>query len=388
MPKRDYYEILGVSRDVSEDDLKKAYRRLAVKFHPDKNPGSKDAEEKFKEATEAYEVLKDPAKRRQYDQFGHAAFGGPQPGTGGAGGFEGFDLSDALRAFMRDFGGFGDVDDLFGGGGVRRSRGRRAQRGQDLQVRLPLTLEEIAHGVEKKIKLNKLKTCDVCNGSGASPGAGKRSCPTCGGAGEVRQVSRSILGQFINVATCPECGGEGEIISKPCTECAGQGRVRGSTTLSVKVPPGVSAGNYIPMRGAGNAGPRGGPAGDVIIVIEEKEHDLFARHHDHIVYEMPISVAQAALGDDVTVPTLEGAAQLTVPAGTQSDKIFKIAGLGIPHLNSRGRGDLLVKVTVWVPNKLTAEQKRLFQELARTEGLKPPRTDRSFFDKLRQTLGV
>jgi molecular chaperone DnaJ len=339
MPKRDYYEVLGVSRDVSEDELKKAYRRLAVKYHPDKNPGDKSAEEKFKEATEAYEVLKDSTKRRQYDQFGHAGLGGAQPGTGGFGGFEGFDLSDALRAFMRDFGGFGDVDDLFGGGGVRRSRGRRALRGQDLQVRLPLTLEEIANGVEKKIKLNKLKICELCSGSGAAPGAGKRTCPTCGGAGEVRQVSRSILGQFINVATCPECGGDGEIISKPCPECRGQGSVRGSTTLTVKVPPGVSAGNYIPVRGAGNAGPRGGPAGDVIVVIEEKEHDLFARHHDHIVYEMPISVAQAALGDEVTVPTLDATAQLTIPAGTQSDKIFKLPGLGIPHLNSRGRGD-------------------------------------------------
>jgi molecular chaperone DnaJ len=387
MSPRDYYEVLGVSRDASGDDIKKAYRKLAVRYHPDKNPGDQAAEQKFKEATEAYEVLKDDSKRQQYDQFGHAAFSGPGAGAGGFGGMGGFDLSDALRAFMRDFGGFGDVSDLFGGGG-RRGRRRRVVRGQDLQVCLPLTLEAIAGGVEKKIKLNKLKSCEVCNGSGAAADSGRRGCPTCGGAGEIRQVSRSILGQFVNVTTCPECGGEGEIISRPCESCSGEGRVRGSTTVTVKVPAGVTAGNYIPIRGAGNAGPRGGQAGDVIVVIEEKEHDLFIRHHDHIVYEMPISVAQAALGDEVTVPTLSGTSQLRIPSGTQSEKVFKISGQGIPHLNSRGRGDLLVKVTVWIPGKLSGEQKHLFEELAHTEGLKPPRTDRSFFAKLRQTLGV
>jgi molecular chaperone DnaJ len=383
MTKRDYYEVLGVGRDASDDEIKKAYRRLAVQYHPDKNPGDHQAEESFKEATEAYEALKDPAKRRRYDQFGHAAFG--QGAGPGAGGFGGFDLSDALRAFMRDFGGFGDFDDLFGG---RRGRGQRMHRGQDLQVRLPLTLEEIATGVEKKIKLNKLKSCEECGGSGAASGAGRSSCPTCGGAGEIRQVSRSILGQFVNVTGCPQCNGEGEIIATPCEICSGEGRVRGSTTLTVKVPAGVSGGNYIPIRGAGNAGPRGGPSGDVIVVIEEKKHDLFVRHHDHIVYELPLSVTQAVLGDEVTVATLEGTTSLRIPAGTQSDKIFKIGGKGIPHLNSRGRGDLLVKVTVWIPDKISAGQRKLFEELGRSEGLKPPRTDRTFFDKLRQTLGV
>ena len=383
MTKRDYYEVLGVSRSASEEEIKKAYRKLAVKYHPDKNPGNQQAEEHFKEATEAYEVLKDPGKRRQYDELGHAAFSqGPGPASQG---FGGFDLSDALRAFMRDFGGFGGVDELFGTSG--RGRGRR-QRGQDLQVRLPLSLEEIATGVEKKIKLNKLKACDVCHGSGAARGASREGCPTCGGAGEIRQISRSILGQFVNVTTCPQCHGEGEIITQPCRECQGQGRVRGSTTLSVKVPPGVASGNYIPIHGAGNAAPRGGEPGDVLVVIEEKEHDLFVRHHEHVMYEMPISVAQAALGDEVTVPTLEGTASLAIPAGTQSDKIFKLPGRGLPRLNSRGRGDLLVKVVVWIPGRLSAEQKRLFEKLAETEGLKPPRTDRSFFDKLRQTLGV
>jgi molecular chaperone DnaJ len=383
MSKRDYYEVLGISRSASQEEIKKAYRKLAVKFHPDKNPGDAKAEEQFKEATEAYEVLKDGQKRRQYDQLGHAAFSqGPGPSNQG---FGGFDLSDALRAFVRDFGGFGDIDDLFASGG---RRGRRRQRGQDLQVRLPLTLEEIATGVEKKIKLNKLKPCDVCHGSGAASGSERQTCPTCGGAGEIRQVSRSILGQFVNVTTCPQCHGEGEIITKPCPECKGEGRLRGSVTLAVKVPPGVSSGNYIPIHGAGHAAPKGGEPGDVLVVIEEKEHDLFVRHHEHLVYEMPISVAQAALGDQVTVPTLDGTASLHVPSGTQSEKIFKLAGRGLPRLNSRGRGDLLVKVTVWIPGRLTSEQKQLFEKLAETEGLKPPRTDRSFFDKLRQTLGV
>ena len=388
MSKRDYYEVLGVSRSASKDELKKSYRKLALKYHPDKNPGDAQAEERFKEATEAYEVLKDKAKRQQYDQFGHAAFSQSGPGGAGAAGFGGFDLSDALRAFMQDFGGFGsDLGDMFGAG-VRRGRSRRGVRGVDLQVRLPLTLEEIAAGVEKKIKLNHLKECDRCKGSGASPGSSKQRCPTCGGAGEVRQVSRSILGQFVNVSTCPSCSGEGEIISDPCGSCSGEGRLRGSSTVTVKVPAGVMSGNYIPIRGAGNAGPRGGQAGDVIVVIEEKEHDLFTRHHDHIVYQLPISITQAVLGDEITIPTLESTTQLRIPAGTQSDKVFKVSGQGIAHLNSRGRGDLLVKVTVWIPGRLSSEQRRLFRDLAGTEGLKPPRTDRSFFDKLRQTLGV
>lgn len=388
MSKRDYYEILGVSQGSSTEELKKAYRKLALKYHPDKNPGDAKAEERFKEATEAYEILKDQGKRQQYDQFGHAAFSQGVPGGAGSAGFGGFDLSDALRAFMQDFGGFGsDFGDKFGAG-VRRGRGRRGQRGQDLQVRLPLTLEEIASGVSKKIKLNHLKECDVCKGSGARPNSTKQRCPTCGGAGEVRQISRSILGQFVNVSTCPSCSGEGEIIADPCDSCSGNGRVRGSSTVTVKVPPGVTGGNYIPIRGAGNAGARGGQAGDVIVMIEEKEHDLFTRHHDHIVYQLPVSVTQAILGAEITIPTLDTTTQLRLPAGTQSDKVFKISGLGIPHLNSRGRGDLLVKVTVWIPDKLTSEQRRLFKELAQTEGLKPPRTDRSFFDKLRQTLGV
>lgn len=285
MVKRDYYDILGLGRDASEEDIKKAYRKLALQCHPDRNPGNKDAEEKFKEATEAYEVLKDPEKKARYDRFGHA-------GVTGRGGFEefdfgAFDLSDALRAFMRDFGSFGVFDEFFGTTTTRTQRGR--PRGEDLQIRLKLTLEEIATGVEKKIKLRRLQKCEVCNGTGAEKGSSKRECPQCHGTGQIRRVSRSLFGQFASITTCETCQGEGAIIEKVCSQCEGQGRVKGITTINVKVPPGVTTGNYIPLRGAGNAGPRGGPTGDVIVFIEEEEHPIFRRHEDDIICEIPIS---------------------------------------------------------------------------------------------------
>jgi molecular chaperone DnaJ len=385
MAKRDYYEVLGLNRDASENDVKKAYRKLALQHHPDRNPGSKEAEEKFKEATEAYEVLKDPEKRARYDRLGHA-------GVTGVGGFEGFDfgtfdLSDALRAFMRDFGSFGSVlDDFFG---TTTTRTRRARlRGQDLQIRLKLTLEEIATGVEKKIKLKRLQRCDVCNGTGAEKGSSKRECPQCHGTGQIRRVSRSLFGQFASVTTCDTCQGEGAVIDRICPDCGGQGRVKGVSTINVKVPPGVTTGNYIPLRGGGNVGPRGGPAGDVIVLIEEQEHPTFRRHEDDIICEIPLSFTQAALGNEIVVPTLDGNANLKIPPGTQSGKIFKFRNKGIPHLHGYGKGDELVRVVVWVPTRLNAEEKRLLKELADKENLKPPKGGKSFFDKLRETLGV
>lgn len=384
MAKRDYYEVLGLGRDASEEDIKKAYRRLALQHHPDRNPGSKESEEKFKEATEAYEVLKDPDKRARYDRFGHV-------GVTGAGGFEGFDfgtfdLSDALRAFMRDFGGFGIFDDFFGTTTARTRRGH--QRGQDLQIRLKLTLEEIATGVEKKIKLKRLQKCDACSGTGAEKGSSKRECPQCHGTGQIRRVSRSLFGQFASVTTCGTCEGEGAVIDRMCPQCDGQGRVKGVSTINVKVPPGVTTGNYIPLRGAGNAGPRGGPAGDVIVFIEEEEHPTFRRHEDDIVCEIPISFTQAALGDEIVVPTLDGNEALKIPPGTQSGKIFRFRNKGIPHLHGYGKGDELVRVVVWVPTRLSSEEKKLLKELADKENLKPPKGDKGFFDKLRETLGV
>lgn len=387
--KRDYYEILGVDRKADADEIKKAYRKLAVQFHPDKNPGDKSAEDKFKEATEAYEVLKDDEKRRVYDQFGHAGLSGP--GGGGPGGFQGagaygFDLSDALRAFMRDFGGGqGGFEDLFGGGRGRGPSGPPA--GADLRVRLKLTIEEIFAGVEKKLKIKHMVKCDECGGSGAKKGAKAVTCPQCQGAGEVRQVSRSVFGQFVNISTCSRCRGAGEIIENPCAHCRGEGRVEGTSTVSVNVPAGVSSGNYITVRGAGHAGPRNGPAGDAIVVIEETPHDFFERHGDDVLYRQPISFSQAALGDQVIVPTLSGDVKLKIPAGTQSGKLFRLRGKGIPHLRGYGAGDQLVQTVVWVPTNLSSEDKALLEKFAKSTSGQPPKADKSFFDKLRETFG-
>lgn len=387
--KRDYYEVLGVERKADADEIKKAYRKLAVQFHPDKNPGNKDAEEKFKEATEAYEVLKDEEKRRVYDQFGHAGLSGAGAGPGGGfqGGAYGFDLSDALRAFMRDFGGQGGAfEELFGmGGGRRGPSGPPA--GADLRVRLKLTLDEIFTGVEKKLKLKRMVVCDECGGSGAKKGARPVTCPQCQGAGEVRHVSRSVFGQFVNISACPRCRGAGEIIENPCAHCRGEGRIEGSSTISVNVPPGVTSGNYITVRGAGHAGPRGGPPGDAIVVIEEIPHDYFERHGDDLLYRLPISFPQAALGDSVIVPTLNGDVKLKIPAGTQSGKLFRLRGKGIPHLRGYGAGDQLVQTVVWVPTNLSSDDKALLEKFAKSTGGQQPKADKSFLDKLRETFG-
>lgn len=388
--KRDYYEILGVDRKADADDIKKAYRKLAVQFHPDKNPGDKSAEEKFKEATEAYEVLKDDEKRRVYDQFGHAGLSGP--GGPGGGGFQGagaygFDLSDALRAFMRDFGGQGGFEDIFGGMGGGRRGPSGPPTGADLRLRLKVTLDEVFKGVEKKIRIKHKVVCEECNGSGAKKGAKSVTCPQCQGAGEVRQVSRSVFGQFVNISTCPRCGGAGQIIEHPCADCRGEGRVDGTSTISVNVPAGVSSGNYITVRGAGHAGPRGGPAGDAIVIIEEVPHEFFERHGDDVLYRQPISFSQAALGDSVIVPTLAGDVKLKIPAGTQSGKLFRLRGKGIPHLRGYGAGDQLVQTVVWVPTNLSTEDKALLEKFAKSTGGQPPKADKSFFDKLRETFG-
>lgn len=384
MAKRDYYEILGVDKNATEEEVKKAYRKLAVQYHPDKNPGNKQAEEKFKEATEAYEVLRDPEKRSRYDQFGHVGAG---VGAGGYGfDFSDFDLSDALRTFMRDFGGFG-LEDIFGTTGGRR-RGRQTFQGEDLQIKLKLTLEEIANGTEKKIKLKRMQKCTDCNGTGAEKGSHKKTCPKCHGTGEIRQVSRSLFGQFVKITTCNQCGGEGEVVDKLCPACDGEGRVKGESTITVKIPAGVSTGNYIPIRGAGNDGPKDGPAGNVIVWIEEEEHPVFKRKENDIILDLPISFTQAALGDEIPIPTLDGNVSLKIPPGTQSGKVFRIRNKGIPSIHGYGRGDELVRVLVWTPTHLGPEEKRLLQELSKSEKFKPPQADRSFFEKLKDTLGI
>lgn len=377
MAKRDYYDILGLQKNASEEEVKKAYRKLAMQYHPDRNAGDKTAEERFKEIAEAYEVLRDPQKRTTYDRYGHAGLRG---GTGGGFRDFDFDLSDALRTFMSE----GIFGEFFGGGRTRR-RGE-SPRGSDLQVRLNLTLEEVATGVSKKLKIKTFVRCTTCEGSGGAKGSKPVTCPSCGGAGEIRQRSNTIFGQFINVTTCPQCEGEGQIVKEVCHSCRGQGRLEGEKTISVEIPAGVSSGNYLTIRSEGPVGPRGGAPGDVIVVLGEKEHDRFERHGDDILYELPISITQAVLGDRVTIPTLDGEAILEIQPGTQSSKILRMRGKGIPHLNGYGRGDQLVRVLVWIPTKLSAKERDAFAELAKLDGLKPPEDSRSLFQRMKEAL--
>ena len=382
MPRRDYYEVLGVEKGASEEEIKKAYRQLAMKYHPDRNPGSKEAEEKFKEVAEAYEVLHDPDKRAKFDRFGHAA----EAPFGGAGGqdFAGFDLADALRAFMRDFGGaggmggFGDVFEEGGRGGRPRER-----RGNTLEIRLPLTLEEIATGTEKVVKIRHMRQCGTCKGSGAKPGTEKKTCPVCHGSGQVRLVQRSIFGQMINITTCDRCHGEGQIVESPCDTCHGEGRVRQQSEISIKVPAGVSNGNYIPISGQGDAGPRGGPPGDLIAHIEEIEHPLFLRDGDDLVIEVPISYPRAALGGKVEVPVLGGGrAMVEVPAGTTYGKFLRLRGKGLKSLKRSGHGDLLARIVIPTPNKVSDKAKKALQELEQLPEVKVPAPRRPSEDVL------
>jgi molecular chaperone DnaJ len=382
---RDYYEILSIERNADNEQIKKAYRKLALQFHPDKNDGSKEAEEKFKEATEAYEILRDPDKRAAYDRYGHA---GVKGATGGA--YGGFNFSDALEVFMRDFGGAFGFEDLFGG--ARRSGGRAQRRGNDMRVRLPLTLEEVAAGVKKTVKLQVQHICEPCSGTGGENGAQPVRCETCGGAGEIRRVQRSFLGQMVSVSPCPSCGGEGQRVEKPCPACGGRGTQVGERTIDVEIPAGVSTGDYITMRGQGNAGPRGGPRGDIAVVLEVEEDARFEREGADLIYELPITFSQAALGYEAEVPIVGGTAKLKVPAGTQSGKMLRLRGKGLPQLQATGRGDLIVRVFVWTPTELTPEQEALFRKLAKIEDAAPLRTgdskDRGFWSKVKEAFSA
>jgi len=387
--ERDYYEILGIGKDADEDVIKKAYRKKALQYHPDRNPGNKEAEDKFKEATEAYEVLKNPQQRNIYDQYGHAGLK-QTAGGGYGGGFSGFDLSDALRAFMRDFGGFGGFEDIFSDltGGRRSRGGRRVRRGEDLRIDLELTLEEISEGIEKKIKIKYNKICMTCGGSGAANDSAAKTCPQCKGRGEVQRVTRSLLGQMVSVAPCDYCNGEGTIITDFCSNCRGSGLEQDTKTINVKIPAGVTTGNYLTLSGQGNYGSRGGPAGDVVVVLTEIEHEHFTREGDHLIYELPISFSQAALGTRLDIPELNGKIELSIPAGTQSGKLFRFRGKGIKHLRGMGHGDQIVRVTVWTPTKLGNDEKKIFDQLSKFEKIKPPKSSKNFFEKLRETLGV
>jgi len=384
MSKRDYYEVLGLSNQASAEEIKKAYRKLAMQYHPDKNQGDKGAEEKFKEIAEAYAILGDDQKRAKYDRFGHAAenMGGGDPFSGFGGG--GIDLSDALRQFMEQgFGGFGDI---FGGGSSRGGGRGSRRKGGDLQIRLKLEFEEIATGTKKKIKVNKKTECETCNGSGSAKYSKTISCPACKGSGEVRNVSQSLFGQFVNISTCQRCNGDGQIIENPCSTCGGDGRANGTKTIEVNIPAGVKTGNYIPLNGEGHAGSKGGPAGDLIVHIEEKVHKIFERRGDDVILVLPVSFPDAAMGANVEIPTLTGKAKLSIAAGTQSGKILRMRGKGIPHLNGAGIGDQLVQVQVYIPTKLNAEEKDLISQLQESPNLKPDEKGRSVFEKFKDAL--
>ncbi len=378
MAKRDYYEVLGVSRSASQDEMKKAYRKLAMEFHPDRNKGDSNAEEKFKEVGEAYAVLSDQQKRTQYDKFGHATgSAGQRPGQGG---FE-YDLSDALRQFMEG----GMFGDMFG---QQRGRGGSTRvRGNDLQLKLGLTLEEISEGVRKTIKVKRFRPCTTCSGSGAAAGSTPQECPTCKGTGQVRQVSRTILGQFVNIQSCPQCHGEGRIISSPCKTCGGDGRVRDESTIHVDVPAGVAKGQYLTLRGEGHSGPRNGPAGDLIVLIDEKEHKYFERDGDNIIYKLSVSIPRLLLGGTVEVPTLSGRAQLKIEPGIAPGKLLRMRGKGLPSLNGYGRGDQLVELALHVPKKLSATEREMIEKLNQSENFKVQANEKGFFERVKDAFG-
>ena len=380
MAKRDYYEVLGLDKSADQDRIKGAYRKLALKYHPDRNPDDSEAEASFKEASEAYEVLSDEEKKANYDRFGHAGV----QGNFGSGGFQWSDFSHAtdFEDIFGDF--FGNV---FGGGG-RRSRGPSGPpKGRDLRIALTLSLEEVTVGVEKKINLQRMKGCDVCGGDGAAPGSTPKQCQTCGGIGQVQQVSRSFFGQQVTVGACPTCQGEGQMVSDPCRECAGEGRVRDKTTITVRIPAGVSTGNYIPLRGQGDAGPRGGSPGDVLVFIEEEEHEHYTREGNDVIYRLPISISQAALGDEAEVPTLHGAVKMKIPEGTQTGRVFRLRGKGIPDVDGRGIGDQLVEGLVWTPTQLTPEERRLFGELDEIHQQRASSEGKSFIGRMLEAFG-
>ncbi len=362
MSKKDYYEVLGVEKTASKEDLKKAYRKLAMQFHPDRNPDDKDAEERFKEAAEAYEILSSDEKRANYDRFGHAGVRGGQQGFS--------DINDIFSHFSDIFGGSSIFDDFFGGGQRRSRRHSGGTPGTDLRVTLQLTLEEIAEGTSKKLKIKKQVKCDECGGSGAEAGTSRNTCPVCHGSGEVKTVSRSVFGQFVNITACSNCNGEGSVIDKPCRKCMGDGRVQDEVNIKIDVPAGVGDGNYMTMRNDGNAGKRGGPAGDLVVVFKEIQHEYFVREGDDILYDLHVSFPEAALGGEVEVPTLNGKAKLKIDSGTPSGKLLKMRDKGVKHLNHSGRGDQIVRINIAVPKKLNSKEKELLKELLNSPNVK------------------
>jgi molecular chaperone DnaJ len=386
MAKRDYYEVLGIDKNASADEIKKAYRKLAVKYHPDKNPGDKEAEEKFKEAAEAYSILSDADKKARYDQFGHAGVDGAGPDFSGGFG----NLNDILNdlfggAFGGGFGGFSGFGGGFGGGrGGQRQQ--RVYRGRDIRVRVKLTLEEIAKGVEKEISIEKSVPCSECGGRGAKNSADIKTCSACGGTGQVQRVVNSLFGQTVTYSTCQQCGGEGKVITNPCRSCGGSGLVRKRETIKVKIPAGVEAGMQLTIAGEGHAAKNNGINGDLLVVIEEQEHPDFKREGNNLYYTKIVSLPEAILGAEVEIPCLDGPRRIKIDAGTQSGTVTRINGKGLPTVNGYGgTGDLYVKIAVWIPKKLDKEDKAVIESLRDKEAFKPNPTkeDRSFFEKLK-----
>lgn len=379
MTKRDYYEILEISRDASDVEIKKAYRKMALKHHPDKNPDDAKAEEKFKEAAEAYEVLRDPNKKARYDRYGH-------DGLRGAGGFGGGGMSmDDIFSQFGDI--FGEAFGGFGFGGSTRSRSRRrVNRGSNIRVKVKLKLDEIANGVEKKIKVNKYIQCNACDGSGAKDGSSFSACSTCNGSGQVTQVTNTFLGQMQTTSTCPYCGGEGQVITDKCNECAGNGIVKGEDIISINIPAGVAEGMQLSVSGKGNAGARGGIPGDLLVLIEEIPHKELQRDGNNLIYHKYLSFPEAALGTSIEVPTINGKAKVKIEPGTQAGKILRLKEKGLPGINSYGRGDLMVNINVWTPKDMSKEEKELMEQLMESENFqpKPTQKDKSFFDRMKE----
>lgn len=382
MAKRDFYEILGVPKSASETEIKKAYRKVALKFHPDRNPDNKEAEEKFKEAAEAYEILSDKDKKARYDRFGHAGVN-----NGGGGGFRGgMTMDDIFSQFGDIFGDSGSpFESFFGGGGGGGRRTARGQRGSNLRIKVALTLEEIQEGVVKKIKVKKQAPCGTCDGSGAKDSSSVKTCGTCNGSGYVRQVKSTFLGQMQTTTACPSCGGSGQSITAKCGTCKGEGVQYKDDTIEIEIPAGVEEGMQLSMRGYGNAGKKGGPAGDLLISVSVKEHEHLSRDGMNVVHDLFLNFADAALGTSLEVPTLTGKVKIKIPAGTQAGKIFRLRGKGLPSVQSYGNGDQLINVNIWTPKKLTSDEEKALKMMRDSSNFKPNpgKSDKGFFERMK-----